>query len=62
MRQCRSWKQENIMAQFFLRLLELIFFVGLAGSLVVAIMAFVGDIRDFFQKDRPEAPNQVSGD
>jgi len=37
--------------------LEVIFFVGLAGSLVVAIMAFVGDIHVFFEKDKPESPS-----
>jgi hypothetical protein len=31
--------------------LETIFFVGLAGSLIVAIMAFVGDIRVFTEKE-----------
>gem|GEM_PF-1355835 len=31
--------------------LETIFFVGLAGSLIVAILAFVGDIHVFFDKD-----------
>ena len=42
----------------FLRILvvtlESVFLVGLAGSLVVAIMAFVGDIHVFFDKDEPE--------
>jgi hypothetical protein len=37
--------------------LEIIFFVGLAGSLVVAIMAFVGDIHVFLEKDKPESPS-----
>jgi hypothetical protein len=50
------------MAHIFLRVLETIFFVGLAGSMVVAIMAFVGDIHEFFEKDRGEAPNQAIGD
>jgi hypothetical protein len=49
------------MAHFFILLLETIFFVGLAGSLVVAIMAFVGDIHEFFEKDR-ESSSQVIGD
>jgi hypothetical protein len=31
--------------------LEWIFFIGLAGSLIVAIMAFVGDLHVFFEKD-----------
>ncbi len=36
--------------------LESVFLVGLAGSLVVAIMAFVGDVHVFFDKDEPEKP------
>jgi hypothetical protein len=39
------------MLHFFIRMLEVIFFVGLAGSLLVAILAFVGDIREFSDKD-----------
>jgi hypothetical protein len=50
------------MAHLFIRFLEIIFFAGLAGSMVVAIMAFLGDIRDFFEKDRSEAPSQAIGD
>jgi hypothetical protein len=43
--------------------LETVFFIGLAGSLVVAIMAFVGDFSDFFEKDKPEgAASQAIGD
>lgn len=34
-----------------IRILETIFFVGMAGSLVVAIWAFVGDIHVFLDKD-----------
>ena len=30
--------------------LEALFFIGLAGSMVVAIMAFVGDFTDLFRK------------
>jgi hypothetical protein len=33
------------------RVLEVIFFVGLAGSLVVAILAFLGDVREFSDKN-----------
>jgi len=50
------------MVHFFLRLLESVFFVGLAGSLVVAIMAFVGDIHEFFEKDRSESSREAIGD
>jgi hypothetical protein len=28
-----------------------IFFIGLAGSLVVAILAFIGDVHVFLEKD-----------
>jgi hypothetical protein len=43
--------------------LETVFFIGLAGSLVVAILGFVGDFSDFFEKDKPEgAASQAIGD
>ena len=47
------------MAHFFVLLLEIVFFVGLAGSMVVAIMAFVGDFHEFFEKDRPEGSQSI---
>jgi hypothetical protein len=51
------------MLHFLILLIESLFFIGLAGSLVVAIMAFVGDFSDFFEKDRPEgAASQAIGD
>jgi len=50
------------MVHFLIRLIEIIFLVGLAGSMVVAIMAFVGDIHEFFEKDRPESTSQAIGD
>ncbi|HYX52163.1 MAG TPA: hypothetical protein VE783_01845 [Candidatus Limnocylindrales bacterium] len=34
--------------------LEIIFFVGLIGSLVVAILAFVGDLHVFFEDEKTE--------
>ena len=40
-------------------ILETIFFVGLAGSLVVALMAFVGDLHVFFDEDRK---SETAGD
>ena len=49
------------MLHFFILLIEALFFVGLAGSLVVAILAFVGDFHELFEKDRPET-NQSIGD
>ena len=51
------------MLHFLVIFLEALFFVGLAGSLVVAIMAFVGDFSDFFEKDKPEGTaTQAIGD
>ena len=47
------------MAHFFVLLLEIVFFVGLAGSMVVAIMAFVGDFHEFFAKDRAEGSQSI---
>lgn len=44
-----------MLVRFFVRVLEFVFFIGLAGSLVVAIMAFVGDVHEFFEKDRPQS-------
>jgi hypothetical protein len=44
-------------------IIEAVFFIGLAGSLVVAIMAFVGDFSDFFESDKPEgSATQAFGD
>ena len=50
------------MTHLFFLFLEFLFFVGLAGSLVVAILAFVGDIHEFFEKDRQESSSQAIGD
>jgi hypothetical protein len=51
------------MWHYLILILETLFFVGLAGSIVVAIMAFVGDFTDFFEKDKPEgASSQAIGD
>jgi hypothetical protein len=50
------------MTHFFVRCLETIFFTGLIGSLVVAILAFIGDCQEFFEKDRPDASSQAIGD
>jgi hypothetical protein len=36
---------------FLIRFLETLFVVGMAGSFVVAIWAFVGDIHVFLDKD-----------
>jgi hypothetical protein len=51
------------MLHFLILFLEALFFVGLAGSMVVAIMAFVGDFTDFFESDKPEGVgSQAIGD
>jgi len=42
------------MVHFAVLLLESVFFIGLVGSLVVAVLAFVGDIHVFLDKDKPE--------
>jgi hypothetical protein len=41
----------NMVLHFIVRVLEVMFFIGLAGSLVVAIAAFAGDIPEFFKND-----------
>jgi len=41
----------SMVLHFVVRVLEVMFFIGLAGSLVVAIVAFVGDIPEFFKND-----------
>ena len=43
-----------MLLRYLILVLETIFFVGLAGSLVVAIMAFVGDLHVFFDRDEAE--------
>jgi hypothetical protein len=51
------------MVHFLVVFLEAVFFIGIAGSLVVAIMAFVGDFSDFFESDKPEgSTTQAIGD
>jgi hypothetical protein len=38
-------------AQFFMKLLELMFFVGLAGSTIVVIISFIEDGKELFGGD-----------
>ena len=52
---------------YLARVLEWIFFIGLAGSLMVSIMAFVGDLHVFFDKDeesdgRATSPSPAGAD
>lgn len=41
------------LAIFAMRVLEVMFFVGLAGSAVVVLISFVEDGKDLFGKDEP---------
>jgi hypothetical protein len=36
---------------YLVSVLEWLFFTGLAGSLIVALMAFFGDLQVFFEKE-----------
>ena len=52
---------------YLARVLEWIFFIGLAVSLMVSIMAFVGDLHVFFDKDeesdgRATSPSPAGAD
>jgi hypothetical protein len=47
-----------MLLHFLIKFLEAIFCIGMAGSFVVAIMAFVGDIHVFFDKD--EEPSRTN--
>lgn len=37
--------------QFFMALLEIMFFIGLAGSSIVVIISFIEDGKELFGKD-----------
>lgn len=39
------------LAVFFMRLLELMFFIGLVGSAVVVLISFVEDFKELFGED-----------
>jgi hypothetical protein len=41
------------LAIFAMRVLEVMFFVGLVGSAVVVLISFVEDGKDLFGKDEP---------
>jgi len=41
------------LALFAMRVLEVMFFVGLAGSAVVVVISFVEDGKELFGKDEP---------
>jgi hypothetical protein len=40
-----------VVAIFLMRLLEVMFFVGLAGSAVVVLISFVEDFKELFGED-----------
>jgi hypothetical protein len=42
-----------LLALIAMKLLEVMFFVGLAGSAVVVLISFVEDGRELFGKDEP---------
>ena len=43
----------SMLVHYSVLLLETIFFAGMVGSLIVAILAFVGDLHVFMEKDKP---------
>jgi len=45
-------------AVFAMRLLEVMFFVGLAGSTVVVLISFFEDGKELFGKDEPMTPRE----
>ncbi len=42
----------SMLVHYSVLVLETIFFVGMAGSLIVAILAFIGDLHVFMEKDK----------
>lgn len=45
-----------IFAVFAMRVLEVMFFVGLLGSSVVVLISFIEDGRELFGEDEPTQP------
>jgi hypothetical protein len=45
-----------IFVVFAMRLLEVLFFVGLAGSAVVVLISFIEDGKELIGKDEPAQP------
>jgi hypothetical protein len=54
------YNRDMFVATFIIRLLEAMFFVGLAGSAVVVVISFIEDGKDLFGHDDSEQP-PVSG-
>jgi hypothetical protein len=46
------------LAVFVMRLLEIMFFVGLAGSSVVVLISFAEDAIELFGEDEPTPPRE----
>jgi hypothetical protein len=46
------------LALFAMWLLEVMFFVGLAGSTVVVLISFIEDGKELFGKDEPMVPRE----
>jgi hypothetical protein len=49
--QNRAYNVSMHVAIFFFRLLEILFFTGLAGSAVVILISFVEDFKELFGED-----------
>jgi hypothetical protein len=45
-----------------MRVLEILFFAGLAGSAVVVLISFVEDLEVLFQRDRPSVRRREQTD
>lgn len=39
------------LAVFLMRLLEILFFLGLAGSTIVVLISFIEDAKELFERD-----------
>jgi hypothetical protein len=51
-----SYNLDMIFAVFAMRLLEVLFFAGLAGSAVVVLISFIEDGKELIGKDEPTQP------
>jgi hypothetical protein len=49
--QASCYNRPMVVAIFLMRLLEVMFFVGLAGSAVVVLISFVEDFKELFGED-----------
>lgn len=45
-----------MLMHYLVRILEVMFFSGLVGSFVVAMLAFFGDLEVLFKRDKAGAP------